>query len=72
MDPGNEMTEKCLRCEQRIAEVEQLRALLRECQKHLACNAVTEELVQLYVRVRGALEHPPGARRPNHPGRSPG
>ena len=36
-------------------EIERLRSVLVECQAHLACNAVTENLVALYGRVRAAL-----------------
>ena len=32
-----------------------LRAVLADCQAHLACNAVTDDLVALYGRVRSAL-----------------
>ena len=38
------------------AENERLRAALVECQAHLACNAVTADLVTLYGRVRAALK----------------
>ena len=38
------------------AENERLRAALVECQAHLACNAVTADLVALYGRVRAALK----------------
>lgn len=38
-----------------MADIERLRAVLRECQSHLACNAVTDDLVALYERVRRAL-----------------
>ena len=31
------------------------KSLLRECQAHLACNAVNDDLVALYGRVRAAL-----------------
>ncbi|MGL4648993.1 MAG: hypothetical protein ACRC1H_06280 [Caldilineaceae bacterium] len=35
---------------------ERLRDVLRACQRHLACNACTSDLVALYERVRAALE----------------
>ena len=38
------------------AERERLRDVLLACQRHLACNAVTDELQQLYQRVRAEVE----------------
>ena len=37
------------------AQAMRWKSLLRECQAHLACNAVTDDLVDLYTRVRAAL-----------------
>lgn len=38
------------------AERERLREVLQACQRHLACNAVTNELQELYQRVRAEVE----------------
>lgn len=38
-----------------LAERESMRDVLRACQRHLACNACTSDMVALYERVRAAL-----------------
>jgi hypothetical protein len=43
-----------LRAQQRD-ERDEMRDVLRACQRHLACNAVTSDLVALYERVRSVL-----------------
>lgn len=35
-----------------------LRGLLMDCQRHLACNAITADLQELYQRVRAEVERP--------------
>jgi hypothetical protein len=42
-------------CDEAADKIERLHAVLAECQAHLACNAVTADLVALYGRVRAAL-----------------
>ena len=44
-----------VRADKAQAERDGLRAVLLECQMHLACNAVNDDLVALYGRVRAAL-----------------
>ena len=36
-------------------ERDEMRAVLLECQRHLACNAVNDDLVALYERVRAVV-----------------